>query len=58
MGWIWGLVRHYWVFVCLGCMGWFVLHTGLVMIRDVRANRRKMALRRRTLYRFRAQKSG
>ncbi len=49
MSWILGLVRNHWLVLCLGCTGWFVIHTGVLMIHDVRAQRRKLALRRRAL---------
>ena len=53
MAWLWTLARNYWLFLCLACAGWFVLHTGLVMLRDVQAQRRKITARRMAMHRLR-----
>ncbi len=51
MGWLAGLMRNHWLVLCLGCGGWFVVHTWVLMFNDIRTQRRKLALRRRSLAR-------
>ncbi len=52
MNWVLGLFSKHWLFLCLGCASWFMFHTALMMIEDIRSNRRKLRLRRRALSRF------